>query len=52
MNTLVITSLLFDLSSDCKDKGVLSVDWYVAPLINPDGYEYTHTNQRYWRKNR
>jgi len=38
--------------SDCKDKGVLSVDWYVAPLINPDGYEYTHTNQRYWRKNR
>lgn len=39
-------------SSDCKEKGVLSVDWYVAPLINPDGYEYTHTNQRYWRKNR
>ena len=21
-------------------------DFYVMPLINPDGYEYTHTNDR------
>ncbi|KAF2889623.1 hypothetical protein ILUMI_16549 [Ignelater luminosus] len=28
------------------------VDWYVLPVVNPDGYEYTHSNQRLWRKTR
>lgn len=28
------------------------VDFYIAPVINPDGYEYTHTNERLWRKTR
>lgn len=21
-----------------------NVDWYIVPVLNPDGYEYTHTN--------
>lgn len=25
---------------------------YVVPVLNPDGYEYSWTNNRYWRKNR
>ncbi|KAI9553885.1 hypothetical protein GHT06_019155 [Daphnia sinensis] len=29
-----------------------NVDWYIMPVMNPDGYEYTHTNDRYWRKTR
>ena len=27
-------------------------DVWVIPVENPDGYQYTFTNERYWRKNR
>lgn len=26
--------------------------WYIIPNLNPDGYEYCHTNDRMWRKTR
>jgi len=25
-------------------------DWYVFPSVNPDGYQYSHTTNRMWRK--
>ena len=28
------------------------LDWYIMPVINPDGYEYSHTTDRFWRKSR
>ncbi|XP_018567158.1 carboxypeptidase B [Anoplophora glabripennis] len=28
------------------------VDWAIIPVANPDGYEYTHTDTRLWRKTR
>ncbi|ODM94733.1 Carboxypeptidase B [Orchesella cincta] len=28
------------------------IDWYIVPLLNPDGYEYSHTTERFWRKTR
>ncbi|KAJ0174573.1 hypothetical protein K1T71_009681 [Dendrolimus kikuchii] len=31
---------------------VTNKDWYIVPVLNPDGYEYTHTKDRMWRKNR
>ncbi|XP_059478461.1 carboxypeptidase B-like [Neocloeon triangulifer] len=28
------------------------VDFYIVPVVNPDGYEHTHNGVRLWRKNR
>ncbi|XP_011310954.1 carboxypeptidase B [Fopius arisanus] len=30
----------------------LKADYYVLPVVNPDGYEYTFRGDRLWRKNR
>ncbi|CAK1542474.1 unnamed protein product [Leptosia nina] len=27
-------------------------DWIVLPVVNPDGYEFTHNSTRFWRKTR
>ncbi|XP_070380214.1 zinc carboxypeptidase-like isoform X2 [Dermacentor albipictus] len=27
-------------------------EWRIYPIVNPDGYEYSHTTDRLWRKNR
>jgi len=46
------------LIADYKKKDPVAVDllnfyeFHILPLYNPDGYEYTHTNYRLWRKNR
>ncbi|XP_015109546.1 carboxypeptidase B [Diachasma alloeum] len=29
-----------------------TTDWLILPLANPDGYEYSHTGDRLWRKTR
>jgi extracellular matrix protein 14 len=31
---------------------VNTVDWIIVPVMNPDGYEYTFTKDRNWRKTR
>lgn len=27
-------------------------DWVIMPVVNADGYEFTHTDSRFWRKTR
>jgi len=40
-------------SGDPKVKKLLDrFEFVIAPVINPDGYEYSHTGNRLWRKNR
>ena len=48
----LITNFTAENKTDCSDDVIRSVDWYIAPLLNPDGYEFTHTVDRLWRKNR
>jgi len=38
----------YDFHRDIVD----NYDIYVLPVVNPDGYEYTFTNNRMWRKTR
>ncbi|XP_072945695.1 carboxypeptidase B-like [Epargyreus clarus] len=38
---------------DVTDQDLLrDIDWIILPIANPDGYEFSHTNTRFWRKNR
>ena len=37
---------------DAHGEAVKNVDWYILPVVNPDGYEYSHRADRLWRKNR
>ncbi|XP_013778480.2 carboxypeptidase B-like [Limulus polyphemus] len=33
-------------------KLINTYDWYIFPVVNPDGYKYTWNGDRMWRKNR
>ncbi|CAG4933832.1 unnamed protein product [Colias eurytheme] len=39
---------LRDEDRDLRD----NVDWIILPVYNPDGYEYSHTDERMWRASR
>jgi len=45
--------LLKDYKTDPEVKKIMDkFEFVVAPVINPDGYDYSHTGNRLWRKNR
>lgn len=49
-----VTYIVNDIVENWDDQPeyIRNVDWYVLPVHNPDGYEYTHRTDRLWRKNR
>ncbi|KAI9688614.1 MAG: hypothetical protein M1820_010234 [Bogoriella megaspora] len=45
--------LLTNYNSDTTVKAIVDkFDFYILPIVNPDGFSYTQTNDRLWRKNR
>jgi len=45
----IINELLIDIKNEPLLADFL---WVIIPSLNVDGYDYTHTNNRLWRKNR
>lgn len=50
MSTLNLIHQLVEHANEFPE--MLEVDWMILPLVNPDGYEFTHTEDRFWRKTR
>lgn len=48
-----VTYVIRDLVTDPRHSHLLDqFDFFILPVVNPDGYEYSHTTDRLWRKNR
>jgi len=44
---------LWTIDEVLSDPSMLtSLDWYFLPVVNPDGYTFTHEHTRLWRKTR
>ncbi|CAH1778021.1 unnamed protein product [Owenia fusiformis] len=51
--TYFIWRLSQDYDSDAETRRLVDTyDWYIQPVVNPDGYEYTWDVDRLWRKTR
>lgn len=54
LSPAVAMMTLHNLLERCRDRRDVSVSrlkWFVAPLVNPDGYVFSRTRDRLWRKN-
>lgn len=49
--TWIINALLTSQDPIIRDIAE-NVDWHIIPVLNVDGFVYTHTTQRLWRKTR
>merc|ERR1719348_598369 len=49
-----VTFMMKELVENDEDHPdlTLNLDWYILPVVNPDGYLYTQTDDRFWRKTR
>ncbi|GBP04995.1 Carboxypeptidase B [Eumeta japonica] len=48
-----VTWAIHKLVEDITEPDLLEdFDWIILPVVNPDGYKYTFTHERFWRKTR
>ncbi|KAF9463737.1 hypothetical protein BDZ94DRAFT_586488 [Collybia nuda] len=53
ITTMVTEYLAYNLLSDSAAQKYLDkYDFYIIPIVNPDGFVYTQTSDRMWRKSR
>ncbi|KAF2456484.1 hypothetical protein BDY21DRAFT_393880 [Lineolata rhizophorae] len=53
VNEYMAYTLLTEYGSDADITGFVDAyDFYIFPVVNPDGFVYTQTSDRMWRKNR
>ncbi|UYV60986.1 SLC6A2 [Cordylochernes scorpioides] len=51
--TYIATQLIHNYNSEPRVRKLVDMfDWYILSVANPDGYEYSHTEDRMWRKTR
>lgn len=49
----IADQLLGRYETDTRVRALIdNLDYYIVPVVNPDGYAYTWTSDRLWRKNR
>ena len=50
----VVTYMMRELTENITGQQELvdGLDWYIVPCVNPDGYAYTWSDDRLWRKTR
>jgi murein tripeptide amidase MpaA len=48
----IANRLLTTYENDPRTRNLVdNLEWHLIPIVNADGYNYTWTNQRLWRKN-
>lgn len=53
VNTYIADAFIRNYDTDAEIRALLDeTEWIIVPIVNPDGYEYTWTDERLWRKNR
>ena len=51
--TYIVKKLIDDDKSKFTNRHLVeNLDWYFLAVANPDGYEWSRTEDRLWRKNR
>ncbi|CAI6340827.1 unnamed protein product [Periconia digitata] len=53
ITTMVVEYAAYQLLTSTADAALKDkFDYYIFPIVNPDGFAYTQTTNRLWRKNR